>query len=291
MWSLNDTNISVPFQTINNLKPTRKYFKQLKKHFMKYISIQPTMRGLAFLFFLAFSFSCQKGNDMPTPTAPETSSSMKSDANSLNLTTIVLSQTRTANSWYNINTNQYSQWGTQYVAADDNSYAYTKKVLKVQRIYLILLDFGFTIPSNAVIENITATVKRFKSGRSQVKDRVVRLTAPHADPSFEGWRSYGVEMANPANLWPETETEVSYSQSGSGPNGIFNPETNTTMAYQWTPAMINHPSFGFYLLTDFPDKNFYYACFDHVQITVEYSLPETTARKSPVASEANPLIK
>ena len=205
---------------------------------------------------------------MATPTAPETPPLIKSEANRLNL-----SQTRTSNSWFNASDYLYERWGTQYVAADDNSYAYTKKIIKIQRIYLILLDFGFTIPSNAVINNITATVKRFKSGDSQVKDCFVHLTAPHADPIWEGWRSYGVEMANTVTLWPGTETEVSYSQSGSGPNGIFNPETKTTAPYQWTPAMINHPSFGFYLLTSFPNKSSYQVYFDQVKITVEYSLP------------------
>ena len=217
---------------------------------MKPLSYLSTWRGIGFLLFLVLGFSCQKENDMATPTAPKTSSSIKSEANRLSL-----SQTSTSNSWFNASNSRYARWGTQYVAADDNSYAYTNKVLKIQRVYLILLDFRFTIPSNAVIENITATVKRFKSGGSQVKDCFVHLTAPHADPIWEGWRSYGVEMANPANLWPATETEVSYSQTGSGPNGIFNPETRTTMPYQWTPAMINNPSFGFYLLTNFPNKN------------------------------------
>ena len=235
---------------------------------MKPFSYLSTWRGIGFLLFLALGFSCQKENDMATPTAPETSSSIKSEANRLNL-----SQTRTSNSWFNASDYLYERLGTQYVAADDNSYAYTKKIIKVQRIYLIVLDFRFTIPSNAVIENITATVRRFKTGGSQVKDCFVHLTAPHADPIWEGWRSYGVEMANPANLWPATETEVSYSQTGSGPNGIFNPETHTTMPYQWTPAMINNPSFGFYLLTNFPNKNSYQAYFDKVQITVDYSLP------------------
>ena len=230
-----------------------------------YLSI---WRGIGFLLFLVLGFSCQKENDMATPTAPKTSPSIKSEANSLNL-----SQTRTSNSWFNVNNNMYERWGTQYVAADDNSYAYTKKIIKVQRVYLIVLDFRFTIPSNAVIENITATVKRFKSGGSQVKDCFVHLIAPYADPIWEGWRPYGVEMANPANLWPATETELSYSQSGSGPNGIFNPETNTTMPYQWTPAMINNPSFGFYLLTNFPNQNSYQVYFDQVKITVQYSLP------------------
>ena len=238
---------------------------------MKHTPFQLTICGLAFLLFLAFSFSCRKEIDT-IPTQSDPSTSLNADGNNLNVSTIVLSQTRTANSWYNIGTKQYAQWGTQYVSTDDNSYAYTKKVLKVQRVYLILQDFGFTIPSNAIIENITATVRRFKTGGSQVKDCFVHLVAPLPEP-YDGWMAYGVEMANPANLWPGSETEVSYSQSGSGDNGIDNPETHTTKPYQWTPAMINDYSFGFYLLTDFPDKNFYYAYFDVVQMTVEYSLP------------------
>jgi len=246
------------------------HFFIAKRHFMKQTSFQPTMCGLAFLLFLAFSFSCRKENDM-TPTRPNTLSSLNTDRNSSNAAPLALSQTRTANSWYNISTNQYAQWGAQYVSADDNSYAYTKKVLKVQRVYLILQDFGFTIPSNAVIESITARVRRFKTGGSKVKDCFVHLLVPLPDP-YEGWMPYGVEMANPANLWPGSETEVSYSQNGSGPDGIFDPENHITKPYQWTPALINNSAFGFYLLTSFPDKNFYYAYFDRVQITVEFSL-------------------
>ena len=228
-------------------------------------------RAIALLLLLTLIFSCRKQEE--TINAGQPIQSLSQTNTSLNTSTVVLSQTRTANSWYNVSPNMYAQWGTPYVAANDNSYAYTKKVLKVQRIYLVLLDFGFTIPSNAIIENITATVRRFKTGGSQVKDCFVHLLAHHDDPNLEGWRPYGVEMANPAILWPGIETEVSYSQSGSGPYGIFDPESNITMPYQWTPAMINNPSFGFYLLTNFPDKNYYYAYFDQVQITVEYSLP------------------
>lgn len=220
---------------------------------------------------LAFNLGCKKDYQNPTPSQPNLST-LNPDANYSASAMMVLSQTRTANSWEPFTTNQYAQWGTQYVAVDDNSYAFTKKVLKVQRVYLILHDFDFTIPSNAVIHNITARIRRFKTGGSQVKDCFVHLLAPQPDP-YEGWLPYGVEMANPANLWPGIETEVSYSQSGSGPNGIFDPENNITKPYQWTPTMINHPAFGFYLLTNFPDKNFYYAYFDQLQMTVEYSVP------------------
>jgi hypothetical protein len=238
---------------------------------MKQTSFQSTVCGLALLLLLAFSFGCRKENNM-TPSQSNPSLSLNTDASGSTAAILTLSQTRTANSWEPFTTNQYAQWGTQYVAADDNSYAFTKKVLKVQRVYLILHDFNFTIPSNAVIHNLTARVRRFKTGGSQVKDCFVHLLAPQPDP-YKGWLPYGVEMANPANLWPGIETEVSYSQSGSGPNGIFDPENNITMPYQWTPFLINSPSFGFYLLTNFPDKNYYYAYFDQVQITVEYSLP------------------
>jgi len=238
---------------------------------MKQTSFQSTACGLALLLLLAFG-SCRKDHGMTTPTVPKKSSTLNTETSIVNDATLVLSQTRTANSWEPFTTSQYAQWGTQYVAADDNSYAFTKKVLKVQRVYLILHDFDFTIPSNAVIHNITARVRRFKTGGSQVKDCFVHLLAPQPDP-YEGWLPYGVEMANPANLWPGIETEVSYSQSGSGPNGIFDPENNITKPYQWTPTMINHPAFGFYLLTNFPDKNFYYAYFDQLQMTVEYSVP------------------
>jgi len=231
------------------------------------------IRVTGFLFLLVFFTNCKKEYNSTNPSQLSPESIPQSVGGNTVASASTLSQTRTSNSWFNVNNYRYERWGTQYVAADDNSYAYTKKVTKVERIYLILLDFGFTIPSNAVIENITATINRFKSGGSQVKDCFVHLTAPHADPIWEGWRSYGVEMANTANLWPGTETEESYSQTGSGSNGIFNAETNTTMPYQWTPAMINNPSFGFYLLTSFPDKNSYQVYFDQVKITVEYSLP------------------
>jgi hypothetical protein len=89
--------------------------------------------------------------------------------------------------------------GNPVCCTDENSYAYTKKVLKIQRVYLILLDFRSQFPSNAVIENINCNVKRFKSGGSQVKDCFVSLNCSPPDPIWEGWRSYGVEMANPAN--------------------------------------------------------------------------------------------
>ena len=240
---------------------------------MKHFPHLSIIRVIGFLFVLVLFTNCKKDSITINPSQLSPESFPQSVGGSTVASASSISETRIASSWFNINNGRYERWGTQYVAADDNSYAYTGRINKLQRVYLILLDFRFTIPSNAVITNITATVRRFKSGDSQVKDCFVHLTAPHADPIWEGWRSYGVEMANTVTLWPGTETEVSYSQSGSGPNGIFNPETKTTAPYQWTPAMINHPSFGFYLLTSFPNKSSYQVYFDQVKVTVEYSMP------------------
>ena len=201
------------------------------------------------------------------------------------------SQTRTANYFHNnyangTNITNYVQWGAQYVADDDNSYAYTGKINKIQRVYLILQDFRFEIPSDAIIQSITVKVRRFKSGKGQVKDCFVRLrTTRQAGGSLD----YGPEMANTTTLWPAIETEASYNQTGTGNNGIVNPELNTTGPYQWTPALINHSLFGLYLATDFPKQGFYYAYFDKAEITVVYSSPETGTRKSPDVTEAKPL--
>ena len=94
------------------------------------------------------------------------------------------------------NLTNYVQWGAQYVAGDDNSYAYTGKLINFNVSILFYKDFDFTIPSDAVIENITVRVKRFKSGTGQVKDCFVHLLT--GTPGLGS--HYGVEMANP--YWP-----------------------------------------------------------------------------------------
>jgi hypothetical protein len=164
----------------------------------------------------------------------------------------------------------YEQWGAQYVAADDNSYAYSKRLNSLQRVYLILQDFGFSIPSTAIIKDIIAQVRKFKKDRGQLKDCLVHLLT---EDGFGGWLHYGVEMANVVDPWPATETLVIYAQNGSGNNGIKDMEQHTTQPYQWTPALINNSTFGLYFLTNFPSKGPCSVYFDEVQITVDYENP------------------
>jgi hypothetical protein len=211
--------------------------------------------------------SCRKKDSIVTgQTGP--SNLVGKSVNASTASSLVLSQTRTANNFYIVSPNMYVQWGAQYLAADDNSYAYSKRLNSLQRVYLILQDFGFTIPSGAVIENITVQVRKFKTDRGELKDCLVHLLSADA---YGGWLHYGVEMANVVDLWPATETLSIYSQSGSGNNGIKDLEQHTTQPYQWTPELINDSSFGLYFLTNFPAKGFCHVYFDQVQITVEYT--------------------
>jgi len=242
---------------------------------MKLLSNLSIIRGIGYLLVFTLCVNCKKDFNSTDPSQISPGSVSQEDGGNLAATGSILSQTRTANYFLNTlgngtNLSNYVQWGAQYVAEDDNSYAYTGRINKLQRVYLILKDFDFTIPSDAVIENISVRVKRFKSGTGQVKDCFVHLLT--GTPGLGS--HYGVEMANRIGQWPEVETEITYSQSGSGNNGILNSETQTTGPYQWTPALINHSLFGLYLLTDFPKKGgFYYVYFDKVEITVEYSIP------------------
>ena len=76
-------------------------------------------------------------------------------------------------------------------------------------------------------------------------------------------------------MYPNTETEYIFSQIGSGNNGGY----FHNQAYLWTPAIINHQYFGVRIDSYTPIGNGSVVVnYDFVDITVEYSLPETTAR-------------
>lgn len=250
-------------------------FTHFQIFFMKHFSHSSIICGIGYLLVFILCVNCKKDYSSTDPSQLSHESITQQGSGNTAATGSILSQTRTANYFHNTygngtNLTDYVQWGAQYVAGDDNSYAYTAKINKLQRVYLILQDFRFEIPSNVIIESISVKIRRFKSGQGQVKDCFVHLRTTNL---AGGLRDYGPEMANTISLWPTIETEASYSQTGTGNNGIVNSETHTIGPYQWTPALINHSSFGLYLLTDFPKKGFYYAYFDKVEITVEYSLP------------------
>jgi len=115
-----------------------------------------------------------------------------------------------------------------------------------------ITNFGFAIPSNAVIDGIAVEVsKKVSQPVSDIRDSVVQLVRA-GTPAGSNYAS--------ALQWPMAFTYSSYG----GAADLW----NTT----WTPADINAPSFGIQLqLTNGAfDQT---AQVDHVRITVYYTTP------------------
>jgi hypothetical protein len=179
-----------------------------------------------------------------------------------------------ANFWY--------QYGPEYVSVDDGSYAYSKRLSPHRgALDVVLQGFGFTIPSDATIERIIVRARRFKQGRGSIRDYFAYLVR-----NQDLYRNdyYGFRWRN-SEYYPDVETDVIYSENGTGTDGTYPYET-----YQWTPAMINDPAFGVRIQNYEPEgRGYVIVYYDLVEITVEYSQPVTVARRSPDATETKPL--
>jgi hypothetical protein len=179
-----------------------------------------------------------------------------------------LSQTRTGNVLNDqIPYDLWIQPNPQLFAADDGVYATSIKLSRGRgAIPIVLQDFRFDIPSNAIIESIVIRARRFKTGKGSISDHSKYLVT-----QINGSRGYyGVIFVDP-NLIPGTETEIMYAQNGAGDNGGL-PVDELTDDYQWTPAMINNPIFGVWINHGNPSGSLV-AYYDLIDITVHYSLP------------------
>jgi hypothetical protein len=215
-------------------------------------------------------------------------------------------QTKTATFLNNLNTfrqvfgNQgYPKATAEDVAADDGVYAYTRKLSAATRTRgndsssssLALQGFGFNIPLEATIENISVIVRRFKQGGPLIKDQFVSVMRRY--DCTEGNCIYGVMWRNgdvyPGNYYPETETQYEFFQNGFGNNGGFNHDET----YQWTPAMVNHQFFGVRIDTYPPEgRGTVTVYYDQVQVTVAYSMPPVAGRSATteVKSSKQPIV-
>jgi len=234
---------------------------------MKPFSILSIIRGIGFLLVLALFANCKKDYISTNPSQPPSPESILTTDDE-NLAVLGLSQTKTGslfNNWGESIANFWLQAGAQHFSADDDSYAYSKKLSHARSsLPLLLQDFRFEIPSNATIESIVVRARRFKQGKGSITDYFASLVR-RIDNNDR--YQYGVWFTNP-NFYPSIETEVVYSQNGTGINGGF--EGN--IAYQWTPAMINDPAFGVRIDNARPAGSVV-VYYDLVEITVEYSLP------------------
>jgi len=250
---------------------------------MKHTSFQTTMRWFAYLLFLVFSLSCRKEKNI-TPTQAYSSSSIKTDGNGLNTATLSQSQTRTATLLnYNFDAmgllNTFPRATATDVQADDDVYATSRRMTQRRNgASLRLQGFGFDIPAQATIENITIKVRRLKDGRPNVSEYFVSLGLNHNGlPDFPQWwyGVYSIDSINtvPTNLIQDIETEKTYVQAGSGNGGA-----DGNRPYQWTPTMIDDTTFGVELYVGVSAmESFvgtYLVKYDYAEITVEYSLSQ-----------------
>src|SRR6188768_2636928 len=221
------------------------------------------------------------------------------------------SETRTATYLNNLNQFQqvfgdqnYPRARAQDVAANDNIYTCSAKLTAVKdsasssssrsSSVLALQGFGFNIPLDATIENIVVKVRRFKKGTPSVGDLILSVMqrfqsgGPGAPSRYGAMWTYAddEELEYPGRIYPATETEYLFSQSGNGNNGGF----NHNEVYQWTPAMVNAITFGVRISNYKPiGKGSVQVCYDLVTVTVEYSQPATKAGRSSAAAEVKAL--
>jgi hypothetical protein len=221
-----------------------------------------------------------------------------------------LSQTKTATFLNNLNQFQqvygdqnYPRTSAADVAQDDNIYTSSSKLSAIRDsttpfrsrsvAVLALQGFGFNIPGDATIGNIAVRVKRFATGRPSVGDAILsvmqRFEATATSPSRYGKHWTYLDTYS-GKIYPETEAEYIFSQSGSGTDGGFNHD----QSYQWTPAIVNAVTFGV-RIDNYPPvgKGSVQIHYDMVEVTVEYSVstassshlentPQTNIMKAPV---------
>jgi|SRR5688572_992498 len=246
---------------------------------MKHSSLS-SIRTIGYFVVISLSVSCQKET---------TSTTFQSQPIRQSLTaSTVMSQTKTASFLNNLN-NFREVFGNQNypnalakdLQADDGICGCTSNLIAMRDSTstftgnsvssLSLQGFGFTIPDNANIINITITLRRFKTGRASVGDQILSVMQRYECGAGTPCR-YGVfwtlQDTYAGKIYPGTETAYVFSQSGSGNNGGF----SHNQPYKWTPAMVNHQYFGV-RIDNFPPigKGSVQICYDQVQVTVQYS--------------------
>ena len=233
---------------------------------MKPFAYLSFMRVIGFLLILTLGMNCKK--DLTPANLSQSPPELILNPGTESLAVSVLSQTKTGKLLNNLGevvANYWLQANAQHFAADDGSYAISKKLSHARsQLPLVLQDFRFEIPSNATIERIDVVARRFKQDKGSISDYFATLVR-RLDNNDKN--HYGVHFTNP-NFYPGIETQVVYSQNGTGINGGF--EGN--IPYRWTPAMINDPAFGVRIHNGRPAGSVV-VYYDLVKITVEYSLP------------------
>ncbi len=133
-----------------------------------------------------------------------------------------------------------------YITANDNSYALASLSNSTSH-YLRATNFGFSVPSNAIITGITVNIGRYASGNN-VADADVLL--------LKNGAVTGTDKAITGTAWPTAEANQAYGS------------VVDLWGQTWSPNDINNANFGVVLsVSSSRTRNIY---VDYIQITVTY---------------------
>ncbi|HET9746474.1 MAG TPA: hypothetical protein VFP97_12225 [Chitinophagaceae bacterium] len=173
-------------------------------------------------------------------------------------------QTRTSTNLYMAKPSFWPNATWQKVQYDDNVYMTSIKSNLGTSYFTSFTAFNFSLPSNAVINNVSVTIRRFKTGRANVIDRQLSLLWPSPDGSYSEGNAPNLAKTT---YWPAAEAAAIYTFSPSGIGTDGNP-------YNITVAKVNSPLFGFVCEFGFVRGGSASVMnIDQATMSVNYSLP------------------
>lgn len=178
----------------------------------------------------------------------------------------IYTQTRTCTDIYFSRPSNWATTAWQNTVSDDNTYISTNNLRITSSRPVQFQKFGFSIPTNAVIQGVDVAMIRLKSGRSNVQDAFASLVT---GDDFANSGSNTPSQAKSA-YWTTSEAGVVYTFPASGTGTDGNP-------YSWTPGKINKPYFGFFFDIGVSSGSGAVAKIEKLSITVRYTLSTTVS--------------
>lgn len=149
-----------------------------------------------------------------------------------------------------------ASWGNlSNASSSDNTYAVSGGPL-VTSWYLVVKNFGFSIPSGATIDGIVVEVERKADAGFSIIDS---SSQTNAFKLLKSGSAVGNSKRDSVNYWPTSDTYKTYG----GDSDLW----GTT----WTDSDINNVDFGLQLAFDNESKSNIIGYVDYVRITVYYT--------------------
>lgn len=219
------------------------------------------MRAIFIILFLAFS-GCGGAEDFPNPSESPVPSESPAPDVCVDEGCTMLSQTRFAGTGTNGDDGE-SDWSNPgNITVDDGSVAQCDLASNPPRSeFLTGANFGFSIPTNAIIKGIELNIerRRLSGSSSDVKDSIVRLA---------NWNSPLENKADTVTNWPTSFTVKNYGGSSDLWDSLGSPGTPREMVDK-----INSSSFGATLMIITGTGGSQIGQVDYMSITVYYDLP------------------